>query len=75
MDPNDPRNSEILALKQLVHSAHSDSQLDIHTLHEYWSSKQSFRLNLPLWLERLVAGVGVGVSIFYVISVLTVLLL
>ena len=60
MDPNDPRNSEIVALKQLVHSVHSDTRVYSMSLREYWTSKNSFRLKLPMWLNRLVAGVGVS---------------
>ena len=59
MDPNDPRNKEVINLKQMIHSVYTDANMDIYTIKEYWASRDFFRLNPPKWLERILFGVGV----------------
>ncbi len=59
LDPNDPKNGDIMALKQLIVSIYSDSDMDAQTLKEYWSSKKHFRMHLPKWLDSLIHGVYV----------------
>jgi hypothetical protein len=58
VDPNDPRNAEILELKQLLLSLYDDPSMDFGTLKDYWLLRENFRLDIPSWLKRAVTGVG-----------------
>jgi coiled-coil and C2 domain-containing protein 2A len=58
MDPNDPRNAEILELKQLLLSLYDDPSMDFSTLKDYWSLRENFRLEMPSWLKRAITGLG-----------------
>jgi hypothetical protein len=58
IDPNDPRNNDIVQLKKLVQMGSSDGL----KFHEYWSSKRFYRLHIPQQIEELTIGVGVSKS-------------
>ncbi|KAJ3413142.1 Coiled-coil and C2 domain-containing protein 2A [Chytridiales sp. JEL 0842] len=54
IDPNDPRNAEILQLKKLVQMGYSDGL----KFHEYWATRKFFRLHIPTKMQELTMGVG-----------------
>ncbi|KAI9202742.1 uncharacterized protein BJ171DRAFT_626486 [Polychytrium aggregatum] len=58
MDPNDPRNSHILQLKQLLTASTSGTELGGQTFHEYWSSKRFMRFRIPRMFADAAFGVG-----------------
>ncbi|KAJ3015755.1 UNVERIFIED_CONTAM: Coiled-coil and C2 domain-containing protein 2A, partial [Siphonaria sp. JEL0065] len=53
-DPNDPRNSDVLRMKQLVQMDASDGL----SFHDYWSQRKYFRLHIPEKVNRITLGVG-----------------
>ncbi|KAJ1342536.1 hypothetical protein BSLG_002854 [Batrachochytrium salamandrivorans] len=53
VDPNDPRNGDILKLKSLVESVSGGCHLSAEPINEYWKSRSIFRLGLPTWLHNL----------------------
>ncbi|KAJ3279724.1 Coiled-coil and C2 domain-containing protein 2A [Borealophlyctis nickersoniae] len=58
LDPNDPRNQDLLHLKHLVRAA-SDSSLPAGgTFREHWAAAKFFRIGLPKWMEEAALGVG-----------------
>jgi coiled-coil and C2 domain-containing protein 2A len=63
MDPNDPRNKDIIRLKQLIYSIYTETNMDIFTIKEYWSSREFFRIKPPKWLDRILFGAGVKFKI------------
>ncbi|KAH6578132.1 hypothetical protein BASA62_000424 [Batrachochytrium salamandrivorans] len=58
VDPNDPRNGDILKLKSLVESVSGGCHLSAEPNNEYWKSRSIFRLGLPTWLHNLTLYVG-----------------
>ncbi|KAH9254724.1 hypothetical protein BASA81_007275 [Batrachochytrium salamandrivorans] len=58
VDPNDPRNGDILKLKSLVESVSGGCHLSAEPINEYWKSRSIFRLGLPTWLHNLTLYVG-----------------
>ncbi|RKO83931.1 hypothetical protein BDK51DRAFT_34798, partial [Blyttiomyces helicus] len=56
LDPNDPRNQDLLRLKQLVQAVHDPSDPAGATFHTYLTSRRFFRLGVPRWMEELVMG-------------------
>ncbi|KAJ3074753.1 Coiled-coil and C2 domain-containing protein 2A [Podochytrium sp. JEL0797] len=54
-DPNDPRNADVLRLKQLVQMGGSNGL----SFHEYWSQRKYFRLHIPSRINQITLGVGV----------------
>ena len=58
-DPNDPRNQEIIKLKQLIFSLTDPHNPLSLTFYEYLNKKNFFRNAFPNWLMIRVFGVGV----------------
>lgn len=54
-DPNDPRNMDLVRIRELVDSVVAEDGHPLTT----WSSQGFFRVGLPEWLHRLTLGVGV----------------
>lgn len=61
LDPNDPRNEQIIGLKRLVESV--CGVMDINGQLRGWKSKSFLRLGLPHWLHCMTVGVGCRMSI------------
>ncbi|KAK5665703.1 hypothetical protein QVD99_007347 [Batrachochytrium dendrobatidis] len=58
VDPNDPRNGDILKLKALVQSVSGPDDASAISFKEYWKSRNCMRLGLPAWLHRLTLYIG-----------------
>jgi coiled-coil and C2 domain-containing protein 2A len=56
-DPNDPRNDELLKLRELVESV--CGSLHQTSAQAFWKGREFFRLGIPRWLHRMTLGVGV----------------
>ncbi|ORY45278.1 hypothetical protein BCR33DRAFT_716564 [Rhizoclosmatium globosum] len=57
-DPNDPRNSDVLRMKQLVQMGGGDGL----SFHDYWSQRKYFRLHIPSRINQITLGVGLEYS-------------
>ena len=57
IDPNNPRNTDLVGIRELVDSVVSDDNIPL----KHWHSTGFFRAGLPKWLEKLAFGVGVKI--------------
>ncbi|KAJ3139071.1 hypothetical protein HK100_012101 [Physocladia obscura] len=58
-DPNDPRNSDVLQMKQLVQMGGSEGL----SFHECWSQRKYFRLNIPNRIWEMALGIGIDAKL------------
>ncbi|TPX38611.1 hypothetical protein CcCBS67573_g10709, partial [Chytriomyces confervae] len=59
LDPNDPRNVDVLRLKKLVQMGGHEGL----SFHEYWSERKYFRLDVPRKMKELAQGVGLDANL------------
>jgi hypothetical protein len=57
-DPNDPRNNELLAVKQLISNVCGADESNLNHILLQWAQTPFFRIGLPKWLHRATLGVG-----------------
>ena len=57
IDPNDPRNNEILMLKSTVQSVSKLLSATASSVYDYWNTRAVFRLGLPQWLHDVTIGI------------------
>ncbi|KAI8925641.1 hypothetical protein BC831DRAFT_263275 [Entophlyctis helioformis] len=58
LDPNDPRNGDILKLKSLVQSVSGLTDPSVANISDYWRARSVFRLGIPQWLHKQMFGLG-----------------
>ncbi|KAL2914077.1 hypothetical protein HK105_206335 [Polyrhizophydium stewartii] len=62
LDPNDPRNGDIMRLKALLRSVSGLENPSVASVQEYWHSRSVLRLGLPRWLHRMTLSIGVSLQ-------------